>query len=504
MNFLLISIASVFVLVLYITSFNFRFYIHPLLNIITHGVTGGKLYFLLIYSSISFFMLFFSKKKITSFIDKENLWKKRLFFLFVFLGMASSICSYLYYTYRYTLSLQAYHYHFKEIYNSVNFFPHIHTSKLFIFIVSKTFGFGQLFRGMDNGRVFEGSIPIFFPYMTLISIISTIILSFFLIRNIVYKWDKKYQTGISLITVIAFSSVMKTMSDGGPFSYDFLVGISVIWIITSSKGPYDILSTIKKRWRVFFWCFFSVFSFMCLIDPSFEIFTYTIKNCIGVFIVYFGIYLLTIRDTLKKRWQLSIFIFPMIFFSYTVYMRYVTYVKPFEAYLEKGTQINYFYYKDSPLPKFLKTASIIFDSEFFTIFTFTTKEKTKPIEIYKALNENPFRNRHIAIIMPKKRQAYGIIGDILFLDFKNNKTSLKVPRLLHLKLTKKNSSKEKFDAEIAFDTTYFPALSHVEEGRITQLDENHKFVMYYFLNRLFYYYGINEYILTPVAFYKFN
>lgn len=505
MKFILLGLSAFIVLIFYIICFPFRFYVHPVLNIITHGVSGGKVYFFLVYSIISFLLLslFKTKAKPTE-LDKKYRWYTRLFIFFVFTGMASSIGSFLYYIFKFDLPLEAYHYHFKDIYNSVNFFPHIHTSKLYLFVAAKILGIEHLFRGMDDGRVFQGSIPVFFPFVTLVSIIMVIFLSFFLIRKMVSGWEERYRSGISLISIISLSSVIKTMSDGGPFSYDFLVAICVIYIIASSKKPEDIFPFIKKRWRFLFWGLFSVLTLMSLIDPSFTILTYTVKNGFSLLMVYFAIYFLTIRDKVRKRLQLFVLICLTVFFSYAVHNRYNTYIKPFQIYLEKGTQVNYFYYKDRPLPESLKNATPVFDLDFLTIYAFKTEKRIKPIDIYRQLSENPFRNRHIAIITPKKRQAYGIVADVLFIDFQNKKTLLKVPRIVDIRLTRKDSHKERFDIQIAYDTTYFPALSHVEEGRITQLDENHKFLMYYFLNRFFLHYGINEYILTPVAFYRFN
>lgn len=505
MNFFILALLSLSIFILYVVFPAFCFYIHPVLSLITHGVSGGKIYFFLVFSFISFVILGLFKFRIKPDEgDKKYIWFKRFFIFFVFFGMASSIGSFLYYIYKYDLAIVTYHYHFKEVYNSVNFLPHIHTSKLYLFIIGKALGIEHLMKGMDNGMVFKDSIPLIFPYITLISIIVATFSGLFLIKEIVYKWDDQYQTGLSIISVISFSAIVKTISDGGPFSYDFLLGISVFYIITASKSPEEVVVFLKKSWRVLFWVFFLVLTLMCLIDPSFAILFYTLKNCFTVFMVYLAIYFFTVKNTMKKSLQVFTIICLILFFSYTFYMRYNIYIKPFEDYLEKDTQINYFYYKDRPLPVYLKKGTLLFDSDFLTIYALKTEKKTKTLEIYRMLGENPFRNRHVAIITKKNRQAYGFIGEILFIDFKNKKTSIKVPKIFYLKLTKKDSSLEKMNAEITFDSAYFPALSHVEQVRITQLDENHKFLMYYFLNRFFYHHGVNEYILTPVAFYRFN
>jgi hypothetical protein len=80
-----------------------------------------------------------------------------------------------------------------------------------------------------------------------------------------------------------------------------------------------------------------------------------------------------------------------------------------------------------------------------------------------------------------------------------------VPQILHLKMSKKDAVKDVLTGRDSFDPLLFSCLSHVEEVRIILKSmKNHKFVMYYFLNRFFFYYGVREYILTPVAFYRFN
>lgn len=505
MKFFLPFIITLLIFVLYVVFFPFRFYIHPLFTMITHGVSGGKIYFFLIYSFILFFILhLFRNKKNPTGISSKYLWCRRLFFISVFLGMASSMGSYLHYIYRYDLSIENYHYHFKEVYNSVNFLPHIHTSKLYLYIAGKALGISHLLKNMDDGRVFFEAIPVYYAYLTLLSIILSIPLSFYLVRDIVYKWDERFRTGIAILCCIAFSSVIKTISDGGPLSYDFLMGINIIFVLTMSKCPEDVIAFFKNRWRIFFWGLFVVFSFMCLVDNSFEILKYTVKNSFNIVMVYAFIYFFTVKDKIGRRWFLSISFCFLLFFSYTLYLRYMVYIRPFHIELDRGTKIHYFYYKDRALPDFLKNIKPIFNEGFIDIYSIDIEKKVKAIDIYRAFNENPYRGRHIAIITPKKRQAYGIIGDILFIDLKDKNASLKVPQILHLKMSKKDAVKDVLQAEIAFDPSYFPALSHVEEVRITQIDENHKFVMYYFLNRFFFYYGVREYILTPVAFYRFN
>jgi hypothetical protein len=214
---------------------------------------------------------------------------------------------------------------------------------------------------------------------------------------------------------------------------------------------------------------------------------------------------MTIRNTLKKRLLNWVVLAALtLFLSYTVCMRYSIYIKPFLVYLNEGAEIHYFYYKDNYLPDRLKGSRVKFDSNFLSIYSFSIKRKEKVLHLYKTLGENPYRNRHVAMIHPKKRKAYGILAQITFLEFEKKEVALRVFEIFHLKLTEEDLNRKSFHGEIAFDPSYFPVLSHAEGGGITQLDENHKFVMYYFLNRFFYHSGVKEYILTPLNFYRFN
>jgi hypothetical protein len=366
-------------------------------------------------------------------------------------------------------------------------------------------GLEQKLENMDDGRVFEGAIPAFYPYMTLFSTLLVILLSLFLIPGIVNRWEDRNKTGISILSVLSFSSVTKCLSDGGPFAYDFLVAFGILYILMHTENPDEVKALLRRRWKVFFWASLGILSLECLIDPSLGIATYTLKNGFLTLGIYSFIYLMTIQNILRNRWVNKMFLALLtLFLIYAVYVRYSIYIRPFLVYLDEGTEIHYFHYKDSPLPECLKGGRVKFNSDFLSIYSFSIEKKEKILHLYKTLGENPYRNRHVAIIHPKKRKAYGILGKIIFLEFEKKEVALRVSEIFYLKLTEEDLGRKSFDAEIAFDPSYFPVLSHAEGGKINQLDENHKFLMYYFLNRFFYHSGVKEYILTPVSFYRFN
>ena len=503
MRYLIISIGTCSFLIIYISSFIFRFYSHFILNIFVHGVSGGKVYFFLIYTTLVFIYLFITEKK--------QGWHKihhartiKAFVFLMFLNFFTSLIPYLYYIKKFNLSIAGYHYHFKGVYNSVNYFPHIHTTKLFIYKIGNILGMGHLLRGMDDGRVFVDVIPNFFAYMTLFVVLSVLFLSFPIINAIVNDWEDRFRIGVSILSVLSFNSVIKCLSDGGPFSYDFLVGLGIIATLIKTKNPNTLISFIKKRWRVFFWIAFGIISMECFIDSSFGIAIYTLKNGITILSVYTFIYLIIARKTFKKGVFFLLFIINALFISYTVYDRYNIYIKPFHKFLDVNTAVHYFYYKDAPLPRSLNKSQLKYDTDFMSIYNVPFNKGERIIDLYKGLGENPYRNRHIAIMGPKKRQAYGIYGNITFIKFEDRSVLLKLPKIFYLKLKNKDVKRDIFNVEMVFDVNYFPVLAHAEEGAINQIDENHKFLMYYFLNRLFKYFGIDEYIFTPLVFYRFN
>jgi hypothetical protein len=505
MMLLLLSVLTLSTLILYGIDFSFRFYSHFILSMFVHGVSGGKVYFLLIYSTIVFLLLYFRRGKSRIPWPMESCWAGKLLVLLMLLGIGASLGSYLHYIKAYSLPVETYHYHFKGIYNSVNYFPHIHTSKLYLYKVGSVLGLERALENMDDGRVFVNVIPAFYPYVTLFSILFIIFLSLFSIPRIVNRWEGRNKTGISILSVLSFNSIIKCLSDGGPFAYDFLVAIGVIYILMHTKGPEELKAFLRGRWRVFFWVSFGILSLECLIDPSLGIATYTLQHGLVILGIYSFIYLMTIRNTLKNRLLKWIFLAALtLFLSNTVYVRYSIFMKPFLAYLDEGTEIHYFYYKDNHLPERLRGSRVKFDSNFLSIYSFSIEKREKVLNLYKTLGENPYRNRHVAIISPKKRKAYGILARIIFLEFERREVALRVSEIFYLKLTEEDLNRKRFRGEIAFDPSYFPALSHAEGGRLTQLDENHKFVMYYFLNRFFHHSGVKEYILTPLSFYRFN
>jgi hypothetical protein len=467
-----------------------------------HGVSGGKVYFLLTYSTVVFFFLFLKGEKKRIYRSMKIWWAGRFI---VLLGMLASLGSYIHYIIAYDLPVEAYHYHFRGIYNSVNYFPHIHTSKLYLYKIGSLLGLERALENMDDGRAFVNIVPAFYPYVTLGSTLLIIFLSFFFIQEIVNRWEGRNKVSVSILTVLSFNAIIKCLSDGGPFAYDFLVAIGIMHILMHTESPEELKAFLIDRWKFFWWVSLGILSFEFLIDPSLGIITYTLENGLLILSIYFFICFIIIRNTLINRWLKWVFLATLIFsLSYSVYARYSIYIKPFLVHLDEGTQIHYFYYKDNRLPKYLKRSRVIFDSGFLNIYSFLTERRESVLHLYKTLGENPYRNRHVAIISPKKRKAYGIFSKIIFLEFEKREVALRVSHIFDLKLTEEDLSQKRFRAEIAFNPSYFPVLSHAEGGKITQLDENHKFVMYYFLNRFFEDSGIKEYILTPVGFYRFN
>jgi len=503
MIFLLFSILSLFTLILYGVFFSFHFYSHFILSMFVHGVSGGKVYFLLLYSMVLFLLLFLRRKRGSG--PRWTRWAGKLFVFFVVLGMMASIGSYLHYIKTYSLPVEAHHYHFKGIYNSVNYFPHIHTSKLYLYQIGHLLGFEQALKNMDDGRVFVDVIPAFYPYVTLCSVLSAIFLSFFLVPGIVSRWEDRNQTGISILCILSSNSIVKCLSDGGPFAYDFLIAIGILHILMCTKTPEEVQAFLKRRWKVFFWVSFGVLSLECLIDPSFGMVTYTLKNGIVILSIYGFIYVMTIRAALHHPWLKWTFLTVLVLFlSYTVFLRYSVYIKPFLVYLDEGTEIHYFYYKEGHLPERLKGGHVKFDSSFLKIYSFSLEKREKVLDLYRTLGENPYRNRHLAMIPSGKGRAYGMLGRFIFLTLEKRELVLRVLDIFDLKLREEDLDRKSFYGEIAFDPSFFPVLSHAEGEKITQLDENHKFVMYYFLNRFFHHAGVKEYIFTPMGFYRFN
>lgn len=368
MRFLLLSILTLSTLILYKIYFSFRFYAHFVLSLFVHGVSGGKVYFFLIYSTVVFLLLSFQRGKRRRCWPMETRWAGKLLVFLVLLGMGASLGSYLHYVKAYSLPVEAYHYHFKGIYNSVNYFPHIHTSKLCINKLGRLLGLEQTLENMDDGRVFEDAIPAFYPYTTLCSTLLVILLSLFLIPGIVNRWEDRNKTGISILSVLSFSSVIKCLSDGGPFAYDFLVAFGILYILIHTENPDEVKTFLRRRWKVFFWASLGILSLECLIDATLGIATYTLKNGFLTLGIHSFIYLMTVQNILRNRWLNKISLALLtLFLIYAVCVRYSIYIRPFLAYLDEGTEIHYFHYKDSPLPERLKGSRVKFNSDFLNI-----------------------------------------------------------------------------------------------------------------------------------------
>jgi hypothetical protein len=500
--FLICSISSFIVFVFYASSFEFKFYSHFIISQIVHGVSGGKIYFILIYFSVCFLVLHFKKNcKPAASINKKILWTS---ILFIIIGMLSSFCSWFYYIMKYDLPIGSYTFHFNGIYNSMNYFPHIHTSKIYLYRIAALTGLDRFLLNMDDGRVFVNVIPIFYQYLTAISTVSLIVLfTFYLIPFIVSSWDKRFRTGIAVIAVCVCHSIIKCLSDGGPFAYDFLIGSGILSVLINSRNAEEIIQFLKKRKKVFFWVIFLTLSLLFCLDPCLGILTYTLKHGSALLAILMLIFFITIKKEFKKGLIFTLMILVLSLYAiYNISAKYFVYIKPFLSFIDSGTVVHYFYYNDGKLPDTLKNSETIFKDDFVDIYRYKTEKKERILEIYKALNENPYRDRHLAIMPAYRNKVSGMFAEMTILRLNGEKIVLPTIGIFQLNLTKKDLDKMNFYAVMAFHSGYFPCLTKAEDTATTLLDENHRFVMYYFVNRYLNYYGIKEYIFIPFGFYS--
>ncbi len=499
---LIYSIVSFVILVFYSVSFEFKFYSHFIISQIAHGVSGGKIYFFLIYFSLCFLVLYFKRnQKAVVPINKKVLW---ISISFMISGMLSSLCSYVHYITKYDLPIGSYAFHFRGIYNSINYFPHIHTSKLYLYKISCLTGFDRFLINMDDGRAFVNVIPAIYPYLTAISTIYLIgAFTFYLIPFTVNKWDNKFRTGIAIIAVFASHSIIKCLSDGGPFAYDFLISLGVLSVLINSQSPEEVMLFLKKRVKVFFWATFLILSLLFYLDPYLGILTYTLKHGMAFLAILMLIYFITTGKEFKNRLIFaSIIAVLACYILYNISAKFFVYIRPFLSFVNNDAVIHYFHYKGDKLPEIIRKGNIIFKDDFVDIYRYKTKKKENILEIYKVFNENPYRNRHVAIMSVDRKKVSGIFAEITILNLNSVKIILPTTGVFQLNLTNKNLDKMNFYAEMIFHSVYFPPLAKSEDTGITLLDENHKFVMYYFVNRFLNYYGINEFIFIPFGFYS--
>jgi hypothetical protein len=92
----------------------------------------------------------------------------------------------------------------------------------------------------------------------IVHFISFAAITFYLIPFTVNRWDNKFRTGIAIIAVFACHSIIKCLSDGDPFAYDFLISLGVLSVLINSQNPEEVMLFLKKRVKVFFWAAFLI------------------------------------------------------------------------------------------------------------------------------------------------------------------------------------------------------------------------------------------------------
>ncbi|MBU1617340.1 MAG: hypothetical protein KKF06_06195, partial [Candidatus Margulisbacteria bacterium] len=246
MFYWLVLFISILTLVLYNWVYPFTILFHYILGPFAYGVSRFKLTFMLLFYAVSSVIMLLPERPL--FVG-ARIFLPAAFFLSTGLGLLAGLASYLSLAQRLALPLGKYSYHFKDGLLSANYLFHIHTSKLPLYYFCRLTGLERLVRGnFDNGSVFAEQVA---PWLVMVigfSALTALIVALLLLKPTIMKWPKNNRPLILIIFIFAAAHTIKTIIDGGIFSYDLWPSLIILHLLLVSSDPL-VLGESFRRWR---------------------------------------------------------------------------------------------------------------------------------------------------------------------------------------------------------------------------------------------------------------
>ena len=455
-----------------------------------HGVSSFKINFFLVYTAILCWVVLLAKDFKTqhtiSLLQKTNL-------ICIILAALAGLWTFVSVVQKLQLPFGKYTYHFKEHYNTINYFSHTHSTKVPMFFLVKLLGIEYLTERFDTALPLVEYVNSSAVWLLTLFFLITLITFLILTRPVVLRWETPWRFVIFLLYAFASCHILKCLFDGGPFSYDLWPSVMTAHILYHSHDVPSLSATLKRyRWHYVF-AILLLCSFTMYMGRSEAL----LQTVIGV-TFFISIYTLFFSGIAVRHVQLKkIILTTTLCCLYGIFYLDLHTVRDAQALMEKikaGDEVLYYSYP--PLKR---------DNRDIAISNYSKEMAGKRIvDVYRALGENPFRNRRVVIIGRNKNGGtQGYNGCIFRLKVLNNRDTVTLPSnpfiKVHNAIPLSRLGRKDFLIQASFNSRFFPSLYEVNPSTIYQ---NNKFAILYYLNYYLTSHGITEYVMIPYYYRK--
>jgi hypothetical protein len=224
--------------------------LHPLLSLISHGTSAGKIVFLLGYAAVFAALWALCVRQARNRPPAPatppappGTFAFRLFAGALTLGMLASAVSFALYCSAYELWGESVTMHWQQGVNSANSPTHIHTSKVAIARTCDLLGFTSAHDRFDTGRAYVDVVPAWVAWTLALAFAGALITSLVAGPRLAAR-SRTPATGVLL--AMSLGSLCKCVLDGGPLAYDAVAAGLCAWALWE-RAALDPTAWIVRR-----------------------------------------------------------------------------------------------------------------------------------------------------------------------------------------------------------------------------------------------------------------
>jgi len=486
-SYILTALAALILAIAYLSVPVLHVPLHFALAQLCHGVSAGKIIFLLGFAIASMVRLAIATRSSTVPVARTL----RAFWFALGIGLVGAIGSYAFYVTRLNLPVDAPTLHWLHGRNSINSIVHTHTSKAIIALSIDWLGLGHLKNNFDTGAPYAPFVPTWLSVLIGVCFLTSITSFLRALPSLVARYPANQRFGVACTATLAGCAATKCILDGGPLAYDAVCGMLTLIGLTQAFSLRDLAGfsrrhalnfiTIVTIWLIIV----GITSFGALPNQA-EHFAYRLT--IHSLILFAAAWSVVPRSSFARQLLpspgLATLALSLCVLAFAMHQARTWLLPMYRPAPSFAMQYNESMEKAQPVRT---TASSIEGA-------------------YRALGNSPTRVRTISFPEPVAGPGTGFYGQLVPLH-----QGLPIRLLPQLSASLVRIARQEpaldgplgaFNVQVEFPGPFAPAISPPTDRPMTALDENERYVAFHLLDRALQRAGLDEYVLIPYVLYS--
>ncbi len=387
------------------------------------------------------------------------------------------------------LPLNKHVYFFRDGFNSINHFSHMHTTKAGLDILVNVLGLGQISARADTGRALVEQVN---PVLAVATLLAALVAFAGLIgaaRTVIGNWPRWQRTPALLIYAISGAHAVKCLLDGGPLAYDFLPAILSLYLLFRQEREAQLLLFLRRSWLRITLIFAIFLAGIALISPGSALLVQPLQY--GYFLSGLVLlWLVLLAPALRVSLLIPAVAVASVVCGFHVYTQGVQDIVVLNRPVSSSDRVA--------LLDWRSLSSVVDRTALGPAISHPEVAGLRLHQVYRACGENPLRNRNLLIVPEHSGEHHGLLFALRILK---SAGPLVLESDQHLQFAGVRQTDGGNDSLYVFrvklDPQLFSSLWHEDPSLV---DQNNDFVCFYYLDHYFRAKGLTEYVLIPMYF----